>query len=152
MDLREEVNLQLRTATVQDEPAVTELLAACKLAPLDPGAQFGHQYILAVANNDRVIGVAGIELHGDDALLRSVVVDKDFRSLRIGATLAENRLDWARDRGIRAIYLLTDTAPVYWERFGFQRIDRSSAPEGIAESHEFAVACPASSVAMRMVL
>jgi amino-acid N-acetyltransferase len=152
MDLRDEVNLQLRAATLQDEPAVTQLLAECKLAPLDPGAQFGPQYILAVANNDRVIGVAGIERHGDDGLLRSVVVNKDFRSLRIGATLASNRVDWARDHGIRAIYLLTDTAAMYWERFGFQRIDRSTAPEGIANSHEFSVACPASSVVMRMIL
>ncbi len=152
MDLLQAGNLDLRPASDQDRTAVEALLHAAGLHPLDDGAQFGPQYIVAVLGENRIIGVAGMELHGDDALLRSVAVDKQFRSLRLGATLAEDRLNWARDRGIRAVYLLTDTAANYWTRFGFREIARAEAPEGIAASHEWAGGCPASSTAMRLVL
>lgn len=152
MDLLQAGNLDLRPANDQDRAAVEALLHAAGLHPLDDGAQFGPQYIVAVLGENRIIGVAGMELHGDDALLRSVAVDKEFRSLRLGATLAEDRLNWARDRGIRAVYLLTDTAAIYWTRFGFREIARTDAPEGIAASHEWAGGCPASSTAMRLVL
>lgn len=152
MDLRDAGNLEIRPATRDDRDAVAALLQAAGLHPLDDGAQFGPQYAVAVAGGSRIIGVAGLELHGDDALLRSVAVDKEFRSLRIGATLAEERLHWARDRGIRAVYLLTDTAAAYWTRFGFQEIARNDAPEGIAASQEWAGGCPASATAMRLVL
>lgn len=152
MDLLQAGNLDLRPATEQDRVAVEALLHAAGLHPLDDTAQFGPQYIVAVLGENRIIGVAGMELHGDDCLLRSVAVDKEFRSLRLGATLAEDRLHWARDRGIRAVYLLTDTAANYWARFGFREIARQDAPEGIAASHEWAGGCPASSTAMRLVL
>lgn len=149
--MRDVGSLDLRPAAEEDRAAVEALLRVNSLQPLDAGAQFGPQYVVAVCDG-RIVGVAGVELHGDDGLLRSVAVEKEYRSLRLGTTMSENRLDWARDRGVRAMYLLTDTAAHYWNRFGFQPIGRHDAPEGIESSHEWTSGCPASSTAMRLVL
>jgi amino-acid N-acetyltransferase len=151
MDLRDVGSLEMRPATEADRSAVNELLLASALQPLEDSAQFGPQYAVALCEG-KIVGVAGMDLHGDDALLRSVAVSTGLRSLRVGSTLAENRLDWARDRGIRAVYLLTETSARYWTRFGFQAIDRTEAPEGIAASHQWLTGCPSSAIAMRLLL
>jgi amino-acid N-acetyltransferase len=134
-----------------DLDAVSQLLAEAKLIPISPDAQFGPQYALATCNG-KIIGVAGVEVYGEYGLLRSVCLDSKYRSLRIGAALVENRLEWAREQGLRSLFLLTSTAAKYWPRFGFVGIERNEAPEAIAQSHEWAAACPAEAPAMRLAL
>jgi amino-acid N-acetyltransferase len=79
-------------------------------------------------------------------------VSERFAGRGIGETLTRNRLSWARHEGLRALYLLTETAAEYWPRFGFVRIERASAPDAIRGSPEWAGGCPASAVAMRLDL
>jgi amino-acid N-acetyltransferase len=134
-----------------DGEAVSRLLAEAKLVPLSAASQFGPQYAIALAG-DQVIGVAGVEVHGSDGLLRSVCLDPQYRSLRLGAALVENRIQWARAQGLRSVYLLTTTATKYWPRFGFVTIERSGVPPGIAQSHEWSSECPAESTAMKLDL
>lgn len=151
MDMRDVDSLDLRPAVEDDRTAVNELLQASGLQALEPAAQFGPQYVVALCDG-AIAGVAGMDMHGDDVLLRSVAVRQDLRSLRIGAVLVENRLHWARDRSVRAVYLLTETSERYWTRFGFQIIDRSVAPPEIGATHQWRTGCPASATAMRLLL
>jgi len=138
-------------ATEYHLTAVSALLHSAGLVPLDETSQFGEQYVVAQLDGE-VLGVAGIEIHGADGLLRSVAVDAEFRSQGIGAALVEDRLDYARSLGLRGVYLLTTTAPGWFERLGFERVDRTAAPEPVAASQEWSHACPSSSVAMRLLL
>lgn len=147
----------LRPATPDDLAPVTALLAAAQLAPNALDAQFGPQFAVAVDSvSGAVIGAAGIERYGDgdDAigLLRSAVVDAQWRGLGIGAALTHDRMAWAEFASLRAVYLLTETAADYWPRFGFERTERAAAPTALASSHEWRQGCPASAVAMRRIL
>ncbi len=145
-------SISIRPAdAIADLPAVSQLLAEARLVPITPDDQFGPQYILALAG-DKVIGVAGIEVYGSEGLLRSVCLVPQYRSLRLGAALVENRIQWARGQGLSALYLLTTTASKYWPRFGFVTIERNNAPASIAQSHERDGACPAESTAMKLDL
>jgi amino-acid N-acetyltransferase len=99
-----------------------------------------------------VIGAEGIETYEDAGLLRSAVVHDSWRGRGIGDALTRDRLDWARSRGLREVYLLTTTAADYFPRHGFSRVDRASAPAAVQRSREFAEACPQTAVAMRLVL
>jgi amino-acid N-acetyltransferase len=145
-------SIEIRQADAEsDLPAVAALLADAQLVALDSASQFGPQYAVAVTG-DRVIGVAGIEVHDGNGLLRSVCLDPKYRSLRLGAALVENRIQWARKQGLGSLYLLTNTAANYWPRFGFVEIGRDSVPPGIAQTHEWSGACPASSTAMKLDL
>ncbi|HEY8310016.1 MAG TPA: hypothetical protein VIG47_05635, partial [Gemmatimonadaceae bacterium] len=49
---------------------------------------------------------------------------------------------------IQALYLLTTTAEGYFPRFGFTRISRETASDGVRNSVEFRDACPASATVM----
>jgi amino-acid N-acetyltransferase len=90
-------------------------------------------------------GLAGLELHGPHALLRSLVVAPASRSAGVGAGLVEHAERHARERGVVAIYLLTTTAEPFFRRLGYRPVERQNAPAGIKATREFADICPASS-------
>jgi amino-acid N-acetyltransferase len=114
--------------------------------------QFGEGYVLAVAAGGERVGVGGVETYGRDGLLRSVGVVEARRGEAIGRAIVEERLAWARDRGLRAVYLLTETAPVFFERLGFRHVPRESFPPQVQASKEFSDVCPASAASMKLEL
>jgi amino-acid N-acetyltransferase len=99
-------------------------------------------------SSPEIVGVAGLEVCCDDALLRSVAVHPEWRKHGVGRELVNRLVFEAEAQGIRALYLLTMTAEHYFPKFGFERIERGSVPTAIAETLEFKSACPASAVAM----
>ncbi|MEW5918319.1 MAG: arsenic resistance N-acetyltransferase ArsN2 [Gemmatimonadota bacterium] len=127
------------------------LLAAAHLPTDGLDEQFGEGYAVAESGSE-VVGAEGIERYDDAGLLRSAVVDPRWRGRGVGEALTRNRLEWARTQGLHEIYLLTTTAADYFPRYGFVRVERSSAPEAVQRSREFAEACPASAVTMRLTL
>jgi N-acetylglutamate synthase-like GNAT family acetyltransferase len=145
------MSLLLQPATSADQPGVEELLAQCDLVALDALSQFGEQYVVA-REGDQLIGVAGVEIHGSDGLLRSVAVAGDARTHGVGRALVADRIAWARQRGLHGLYLLTIGAAGYFPRFGFERVARDSAPDAIASSTEWLTHCPSSAIAMHLRL
>jgi amino-acid N-acetyltransferase len=143
---------QLRAASELDRPAVASLLSMAKLAPLDPASQFGPQYVIGLDADDVLAGVAGLEIYGSDALLRSVAVLPGARSKGLGRRLTQDRLEWAAAQGIKQAFLLTTDARGYWERYGFEVIGRDGAPPGIQGSTQWAGGCSVTAVAMRRAL
>ena len=144
--------ITIRPAAAGDLEAVSELLRAARLVPIDDTAQFGDQYAVAAAADGTILGVAGYERYGADVLLRSVAVAEKWRSEGIGRRLAQDRLADATQRGCATAYLLTDTAAEYWKRHGFVPMDRSEAPREVSRSREWSAACPVSATAMRKSL
>jgi amino-acid N-acetyltransferase len=141
---------QLRPAVPADLPAVERLLAASNL-PLDGVADALPTFVVAEAGG-RLVGVAGLEVCCDNALLRSVAVDPEWRSRALGRALVTRVISDAEARGIRALYLLTTTAERYFPNFGFERITRDEVPDDIRATEEFRAACPASATVMRRSL
>jgi amino-acid N-acetyltransferase len=93
-------------------------------------------------------GRVGLEFHGDDALLRSLVVAPDYRATQAGTALVAHIESHARAQGVTAIYLLTTTAEQYFTRLGYERTGRDHAPPAIRSTQEFSKICPAASVLM----
>jgi amino-acid N-acetyltransferase len=100
----------------------------------------------------RLVGVVGLEIYGDSALLRSAAVDEGWRDCGIGRALIEQIIELARNRGARELFLLTTTAEGYFPKFGFELVDRSSAAQSIRASAEFQGACPDTAVLMRRMV
>lgn len=98
------------------------------------------------------VAVAGLELHGASALLRSVAVEPDWRGSGLARQLIDRHLSEAHERDVQDIYLLTTTAEHYFPRLGFACIGRCDVPVQVEESVEFREACPASAVVMRKTL
>lgn len=136
----------LRPARPADEPAIKALLLDAEL-PVAGVHQSLNHFIVGEAGG-HLVGVAGLETHGSDGVLRSVAVAPALRGQGLGARLTERVLEEARSEGLGRVYLLTTTAEEYFPRHGFRRIDRSDASEAVQASVEFTTACPASAVAM----
>ena len=131
-------------------PEITALLQANQL-PVD-GFPSDTPVILAAQADDRIAGAAALEIHGEYALLRSLVVDTARRGQGVGARLIAAALQEARRRKLKAVYLLTETAADYFPRFGFAAIERRAVPEIVRRSVEFTTACPDTAAAMTLEL
>jgi amino-acid N-acetyltransferase len=106
-----------------------------------------------VAEQDgSLIGVAGLEIYRSSALLRSVVVEDEWRGSGVGGRLIDLALEKARARGLEDVFLLTTTAEYYFPRFGFACVNRDAVSVEVQASVEFQGACPASAVVMRRSL
>jgi len=137
-------------ASMNDLPRVEKLLTESKL-PLD-GVKESLQDFLVAEVKDEIVGVAGLEVCCDDALLRSVAVRPEWSSKGVGRALVTRAIADAESRGLRALYLLTTTAEHYFPSFGFAKVDRAAIPEQVRATKEFTSACPASAVAMSKTL
>lgn len=140
----------VRQAVPEDLAAVEQLLTASGL-PLDGVKDALGTFVVAKVAGE-VIGVAGLEVCCDNALLRSVAVAPEWRSHGLGRALITRVIADAESRGIHALYLLTTTAEHYFPSFGFKQVSRDEVAEDVRDTAEFRVACPASAVVMRREL
>jgi amino-acid N-acetyltransferase len=138
---------QLRSATAGDLPKVKSFLKENDLPDLGV-ERCVQNFVIAEDEIGSLIGVAGLETHENNGLLRSVAVRKDSRGKGVGRTLVNAVLGNARTRGLGKIYLLTNHASDYFERLGFQIVDRSDVDVAVKTSVEFTEACPDSAVVM----
>src|SRR5690242_21186560 len=137
---------QVRAARSDDLAAVERLLVDNAL-PLDGVRDALPTFVVAEAG-DEIVGVAGLEVCCNNALLRSVAVANTWRSRGLGRALVTRVVSDAEARGLRALYLLTTTAERYFPSFGFRPITRAEVPVDIRQTAEFQSACPASAVVM----
>jgi amino-acid N-acetyltransferase len=145
------VSPTLRAARPDDRPAAEALLGALDLPLAGLDACFPTSWVAEAADGP-LVGLAGVELYPDGALLRSVAVHPDWRGTGLGRALVGRALDGARTAGARDAYLLTTTAERWFPRFGFVAIARDEVPPGVRQSIEFREACPASAVVMHRTI
>lgn len=141
-----------RSAVVADLGAILLLLAESDLPTggIDDDSIDG--FAVATSPDGQLVGCAASEVHGTSGLLRSVAVASDLRGFGIGRSLVDDRVAWSRARKLKSLYLLTTTAPSYFERLGFERVERASVPAPVSSSAEFTELCPSTAVVMRLRL
>lgn len=127
--------------------AAMALLEAAQLPTSDLTAAHCEHFFYSGAR-DAPTGLVGLELLGDVALLRSLVVSPARRGRGDGAMLLARAEEHARTLGVRELYLLTTTAEPFFAKHGYTRAARESAPPAIRGTREFADICPASSAFM----
>ncbi len=136
----------IRPATDGDLDAIRSLLAEADLPSVDLSLHRGR--FITVAVRGGLEGVAGVEVYGAVALLRSVAVRPGSRNLGIGIRLCCEACDLARLNGVHEVFLLTTAASGFFQKLGFAPLSRSSAPPQIQATRQFAELCPESSVLM----
>ncbi|WP_407047872.1 arsenic resistance N-acetyltransferase ArsN2 [Methyloraptor flagellatus] len=136
---------------LKDEPVgAAEIAAPLQAAGLhiediaEPGRSFFRYRTLDGAT----VGWGGFEIHGADALLRSIVVEPPARGTRIGRNLVALLMRRAFDRGATRAYLATRDAAPFFAACGFKPIAREALPPAIAATRQLADLCPASATVM----
>ncbi|MBL8680428.1 MAG: GNAT family N-acetyltransferase [Myxococcales bacterium] len=134
-------------ATEGDLRDVRALVGAAGLPVDDLAGQFPEGFVV-VRDAGAIVATAGLESHGGVGLLRSVAVATSHRARGLGHALVRERLEAAARRGLSSVYLLTTTAEAFFREVGFAVVPRSSAPEALQKSPEFAAICPSSAICM----
>lgn len=140
------VSIPIEAARPEDLDAVLDLLRRSDLPTDDLPRHLATT--LVARRDDHVVGSAALELHGHDALLRSVAVDASLRGQGLGARLTQAALNVARTKRVQTVYLLTTTAGEFFPRFGFRPIARADVGKDVQQSVEFTSACPSSALVM----
>jgi N-acetylglutamate synthase-like GNAT family acetyltransferase len=115
-----------------------------------PADDVGHDGPLfwRFERDDMPVGFAGIEVHGTDALLRSLITLPPLRQQGVGGAMIDKMEVEARARGASAIYLLTNDAVSFFAKRGYAPCGRDGVPAAIAATAQFARLCPASATVM----
>jgi amino-acid N-acetyltransferase len=114
---------------------------------------FDHlEHFFFACSGQSLVGLVGLEIHGTDALLRSLVVAESQRGQGLGSRLVHHAERHAAQQEVRSVYLLTMTAEDFFARRGYGRIERTQAPLAIQRTREFEALCPASSVFMMKMI
>jgi N-acetylglutamate synthase-like GNAT family acetyltransferase len=100
--------------------------------------------------DDVPVGFAGLEVHGTDALLRSLVTLPPVRLHGVGAAMVAKIEIEAIARGAKTIYLLTHDGAAFFAKLGYAPCDRAAVPAPIAATLPFA-APGAAAVMMKAV-
>ncbi len=138
--------VEISAAAPKDIPAITALLREAGL--LHEGFASHLAHFLVARRGSEVVGAIGFELHGADALLRSLVVAAGLRGGGLGDRLVKRLVVPARRAGVRRFYLLTTTAEAFFSKRGFHQVARPAVPTAIAGTEEFNSLCPASAVCL----
>ncbi len=133
-----------------DLDGVRRLLSESKL-PVD-GLDETELWRVRKSSRGAVIGIAGLETWGRQGLVRSVVVDDSHRRSGVGRALVERVFEEARVRHLLELYLITETAPLFFERLGFEPLERRKVKDAVLDSVEFRGACPDTAPVMRLDL
>jgi amino-acid N-acetyltransferase len=142
------MTLHAEPARAHDLRGALDLLGRAELTEQDVAERWGHYFVVR-EDDGRVVGVAGLEVHGEDGLLRSVAVEEEYRGQGLAASLVEAAVERAKRVNLRAVYLLTTTARDYFARHGFSDCPREEAPSAIRESWEYRTGCPSTAALMK---
>ena len=131
--------------------AVKSLLASANLPSSDLTESHRPDFYYA-GDADAPTGLVGLEIFGEVALLRSLVVGEAQRGQGLGARLLRHAEAQARAQGVRRMFLLTTTAAPFFARHGYSHAAREAAPPAIRATSEFTGLCPATATFMTRTL
>jgi UDP-N-acetylmuramate: L-alanyl-gamma-D-glutamyl-meso-diaminopimelate ligase len=135
-----------------DMPSVRELLNRVNLVTSDV-SDLAHTSFFVIRSEGHIAASVGLEVYGEEAILRSLAVDPEKRGNGYGWMLADTAVEHARWRGVRRIYLLTETASDFFAaKQGFRVVDRSTVSREVAASTLFRSSTDSKFVAMRLDL
>jgi amino-acid N-acetyltransferase len=138
----------IENAKQTDYDGVVALLRRTGLPPDEVDLHIENFHIIKHPKDnersDPLIGSVGLELYEEAALLRSLAVHPDFQGMGLGSRLVDSMIEKAKGMGFNQLFLLTDTAEIYFKKKGFVTVMRDKVPEDMKQSIEFTTLCTSS--------
>jgi amino-acid N-acetyltransferase len=147
-DRKMEKGVEIELVTEKDEEDIIELLTDANLPIEDLTTDKLKNFLVARGKDGSVIGTVGVESYQDVGLLRSLVVHPGYRGRGVGKELTKELESFARQMGIKVLFLLTMTAVDFFPKLGYRVTQRSDVPYQVTETYEFKSACPVSAVCL----
>lgn len=112
-----------------DDESLRAALSGAVL-PIDDLTDAGRSFF-RFSRDGETVDFGGLELYGETALLRSIVVLSDRQGFGFGHAITLGLLNQAHRRGAGAAYLLTESAAPFFQSLCFRPIARDEAPSEI---------------------
>jgi len=129
-----------------DLDAIKRLLVGSLLPSRDVGGD--QQRFIVASEAGRLIGCAGLQVAGQDGLVRSMAVHWTRRNAGLGSKLHRRLLFEAALAGVRTLYVVTTTAEDFFAGHGFKKIAAADVPRALQASEEFTTFVPGGSTVM----
>jgi len=137
----------MKICSIDSLEKVKALLATCKL-PIADLTPLSSPLFFGVCVDNELMAIVGIEMFDGVGLLRSLAVSPTHQGKGLARELVCFAEGYAKERNIKSIFLLTETAEDFFRKLGYQMTDRSKAPESIRSTSQYSGLCPASSALM----
>lgn len=138
-------------APIDPNSGVLHLALEAAALPIDDLSEPGRRFF-QYSQNGRAVAFGGFELHGADALLRSIVVLPEALGQGFGRHATAFLLSSAAGAGAGRAWLLTTSASSFFERLGFQTVRRELAPNAILATRQFSSLCPSTAALMSRLI
>ncbi len=104
-------------------------------------------YVKLVADNE-IVAIGGLELHLPYGLLRSIAVKPGHSKKGYANQICEKLEQLALAANVTELYLLTETAELFFAHRGFETLKRDNVPNVIKLTPQFSSLCPDSAAVM----
>jgi amino-acid N-acetyltransferase len=141
--------MQIRNANEADLGTIQNLLNASDLPVGDVSTTLIEGFLVTEDASGTVVGSGGLEQIGSSVLLRSLAFTPEWRGTGVARKLVELLEDNARSLGQQDVWLLTTTAERFFERAGYERVNRDEVSSDVRLCTQFAVLCPSTALCMR---
>jgi N-acetylglutamate synthase-like GNAT family acetyltransferase len=121
--------------------ALSRVLAKAGLA-IDDLEDAGRLFWRFETKDQVPVGFGGLEVHGKEALLRSLVTLPPARRRGVGAAIVAALETEALIAGCRSLWVITTDAVAYFERLGYGICVRADVARAIAQTRQFSSLCP----------
>ncbi|MDD3672313.1 MAG: GNAT family N-acetyltransferase [Synergistaceae bacterium] len=140
--------MEIHSATENDMTYIFSLLKATDLTTV--GIENDPSCFYVCTEETKPVGCFGIVHSSNGAMLRSFAVEPGKQSRGIGRFMAMWSLEHARKNKILPLYLLTETAHMFFRKFGFVEVTRKDIPDVIMDATALGEYCPCTSICMRI--
>ena len=127
-------------ANANDLDEIHQLLQLVNL-PIGGVKKHLDNFLVLKDNSTKVRGCIGLELYSEYALLRSAAVHPENQNQGIGKKLTEEIITYAKNIGIKKLFLITNTAEEYFKKKGFTVVQKNEIPASVKQSVEFTFQC-----------
>ncbi len=138
---------KVEKAVNSDLKGVYELLEEVNL-PIE-GIEENFENFFIIKADEAIIGCIGLEIYDKDGLVRSVAINPKFQGKGLGHRLLLRIQKYSLEKGLERLFLLTDTAESFFQKFDFILIPREKIKSGITQSIEYSKLCPSSPILVK---
>jgi arsenate reductase len=129
-----------------DLDGIKRMLVGALLPSRDVGEH--DQRFIVASENGRLLGCAGLQVAGQDGLVRSMAVHWTRRNAGLGSRLHRRLLFEAVLAGVKTLYVVTTTAEDFFAGHGFRKVAAHAVPPQLQASEEFTAFVPGGSTVM----
>jgi amino-acid N-acetyltransferase len=127
--------IELRTAHLEELDEISKLITSESMPAMEVDRWIDS--FLVLDDGEKLVGCAGVEVYGEAAVLRSVMVAPELRGTGEGIRMIKRALDYMREQGAKRCYLFTMTAERWFPRFGFEVCLLDDFEPGARESWQY---------------